>query len=170
MAPYSPPDDIDIESLLIDISAFPEGWVTSDAGAIIPGRAPLGGNPSIRRISLNFYTENGGAGHEIHKYQDITGAAAEFDRQLPIQFFVDEFTSEWEIPDGLEFESPLADRYKVACASFSERIDCQMLAQYNIYVVKFGASITPTLTYEEFGDLLETIDVRMVQFLGNPGK
>lgn len=156
--------DLDIEDLLLDVSAFPEGWSMSPEGPMQPGQAPLGGMRSSARRSLVFYAPNNVAVQKVDYYQNAREAQQEFDRQIPIWFPVSEFWSTWEKPEEISFQSEIANRYQVACAENSGNLYCGMLGQYQAILIRFSANINRALTYDEFEGLLREIDRRVSEY------
>ncbi|MDH5606782.1 MAG: hypothetical protein OEY93_07830 [Anaerolineae bacterium] len=159
-----------IEELLIDETAFPDGWYTSENGPFTPSSAPLGGYRSIGRISLSYHSPNSLASEEIHRFRNKQEATQEFDRQIPIWFPSGEYWTEWEVPGGLDYASIVADRFQVACARNGiipgQGLEyCHMIGQYNEYLVRFSVRMNQDISYEDFEIILDAIDDNMKLFL-----
>jgi hypothetical protein len=75
-----PPErGFEIEELLIDATVFPPGWRASELWPWPPASAPLEGQTSIERTSLDFYTiavDDAVAVMEIHRYWSERGGGA----------------------------------------------------------------------------------------------
>jgi len=168
-----------IEELFIDVSAFPSGWKADPAGPHIDtGRAPLGGGPeTIQRWVLFFHAEgivkgkSVGAYEQIYRMANVKVAAKEFERRLTAWFPTGEYWTPWERPGDVEYQSPVADRFYLACASYGAtpetRIQtCDMVGQYEEYLVWFSTDMSPDfMTYEDLERVLQAIDERMVHYL-----
>jgi hypothetical protein len=159
-SPAHPP----IEELLIDISVFPKGWITSAAGPRPLASAPLGGNKSVDNIALGFYAPGGSAFHEIQRFKNTRQAENEFAKKREQVFRVTEFRTPWEVPDELAYESSVADEFHYACslgvgASWPH---CAYIARYDAYYVLFYAHmISGYISYADLENILEAIDERM---------
>jgi len=168
--PEQPPErGFKIEDLLIDESSFPPGWTANVINR--PPSAPLGGQVSIERISVDFHNLQGVAVEEIHRYTSISVAANEFKRVVLIEFPSGAHWSTWELPEGFHYQSPYANCIQVGCARETWQgisIEfCRMVGQYEEYIVRFGTKISPDyMTHTDFEVVVQAIDERMGHYLG----
>ncbi len=161
---------VDIEELLIDESVLPMGWKTNLIGP--PASAPLGGQTSIERISVDFHNGNNVMVEEIHRFTSLKKAEREFNHVKPLLFPTGEHWSPWEKPPGLNYQSPYAHRLHIACARETWEPNpaiefCRLLGQYEVYIVRFSTHIVPSaMTYEDFELVVRSIDERLGNYLG----
>ena len=162
-----PERNFKVANLLINVSAFPEGWM-ADSGPSIPASAPLGGVYDIERTLLSFGTSDGscGASEEIYRFSSIKGAQQDFERRLDVNFTVGEYDTPWVVPEELSYQSFVADQFYYSCSTHGCTLYCQMLGRYEEYVVVFSTGISPDfMTYRDFEYLLQAIDETMAQVL-----
>ena len=156
-----------IKDLLIDLSAFPDGWSGDTNGPGPMARAPLWGKKSVESIEIFFYVYGSGAYEGIQRFLDTQSAAEEFSRQLGIVFIETEFDTPWVIPDELNFESFSASRSYYACSQ-SEGIpwqECAYIAQYGTYFVHFNTGMVPGyMSLDDFERVLQAIDDKMAKY------
>jgi hypothetical protein len=158
-----------IEKLLLDESAFPEGW-----------RATRPFDPD-RRIAAEQITRNilsnkchpltVGATHDVYRFYGGASSAAEaYPEETAIWFSPN--WGDWSIPAELSYESPVAEQYRFGCRIEQETatILCQALGQYEQYIVVFDAELDPDhpecLTFTDLERILVAIDERMALCLG----
>jgi hypothetical protein len=164
---YRSPSHTSIERLLIDVSAFPQGWSISAAGPSPIARAPLGGTASVESIELDFYAPGGGAFERIRRFEAPRGASNEFARQKRLIFRATEWYPPWQVPDELDYKSLSADRYYYACSQETVRSwpRCAYIAQYGTYFVHFDVDMLPGyMSYVDLGNILDVIEQRMDAF------
>jgi len=168
-----------IEELFIDASVFPPGWEADPGGPQIDtGRAPLGGGPdTIQRRVLFFHAEGTvkgksvGAYEQIYRMASVKVAAKEFERQMSLWFPKGKYWTPWERPGDVEYQSSVADRFYLACASHGATPEtrvpmCDMVGQYEEYLVWFSTDMSPDfMTYQDLEHVLEAIDERMEHYL-----
>lgn len=160
----SPVPDVDIETLLIDVSELPTGWRVDvpshpsdeDMGQIDDRRTQFRCEISLRL-----------AHHETYSFANERSAAAEYRLQLDSQFYSAERLTPWEMPPGLSYQSPVADQFRFACAEFKDFPSgrftrCTAMGQYGRFLVIFSTRISEDcMTLEELESILLTIDTRM---------
>jgi len=103
----------------------------------------------------------------IYRAADASTAAAGYE-DFQSDFTVRDDQSDWIVPEGISYNSPVADQFRVACAvrypSPEER--CRFIGQYDVYVVKFHTHMSPELmTYQDLERILLDIDRRMAECL-----
>lgn len=156
-----------IEGLLIDLSAFPEGWSVGADGPSPIAQAPLGGTKSVESIELSFYAHGGGAFERIRRFEDEQGASNEFARQMRLVFSKTEFNTPWTVPEEIAFTSSSAEEFYYACSRFEGLPwpDCVYIARYGIYFAHFKTGMfTDYMSYSDFENVLKAIDDRMPPF------
>jgi hypothetical protein len=158
-----------IEDLLLDESAFPEGW-RADAPF-----DPEWGMAS-EETARHFHTSKChplmvGASHGVNRFSWGADSAAEaYPEQIAIWFSPN--WGEWSVPPQLSYESGVADQYRLGCYydEDSHCTRCQAMAQYGEYIVLFSAHFDPDhpecLTFTDLEWILLAIDERMALYLG----
>ena len=177
--PEAPYRDFDLEDLFIGQATFPEDWLVDPGGtdrACIS--APLDSGCRSLYASIQFYNygkfPGGGGFEEIHQYLNSKDAAADFPRLSESRFSLNNYMTEWVVPNQLKAVRISADQSRLACHMYGDREMCQMLAQYDEFIVIFHVdrrAVFPKGTFDLLGysDLIrivEAIDARMVEMLG----
>ncbi len=156
-----------IDSLLINLSVFPDGWSVSTDGPSPIADAPLGGTQYIKSSELFFYVHGGHAYEEIMLFDQLKIASSEFFHQKDHIFRLTEYNSPWIIPDALDVGRLNADQYFYSCSQDTgiPYPFCDHIAQYGYYLVHFHTFIIPGyMDYPEFGKIIKAIDARMAEF------
>jgi hypothetical protein len=166
-----------IDELLIDKSSFPEGWEASEPDWTHPPRAPWSGpTDMVEYISRDFYSllgKGANADEVIRQFNSSRAAAERYGHDIAVTFRDTEWNTPWVAPVELSFESSVADQYHYACSMLGEgehaKLGCAYVAQYEVYVVYFGIAIydTAAITYTDLNAVLEAIDERFAQYVGN---
>jgi len=153
-----------LKDLLLDESAFPQGWHGRDM--------VLGPDQRLRaeQIGRFFYNENGGATQEVYRFSSGTRCAGiGFQKKTAAWFAPAEGWGPWTGPSDLTYQSPVADQFRLACAA-SPQEDmrlCQAVAQHEEYLVRFHAYVSPqSLSVADLEAILVAIDERMALYLG----
>lgn len=158
--PPAPP--CDIESLLITESLFPTGW-EEEMSPFHDAPARFG----VERIGKEFLSSGPVAIQDIYRAADASTAAAGYE-DFQSDFTVRDDQSDWIVPEGLSYNSSIADQFRVACAvryPIPEEV-CQFIGQYGVYVVRFHTHMSPELmTYQDLERILLDIDRRMAECL-----
>jgi hypothetical protein len=158
-----------IEELLLDESAFPEGW-----------RALTPSDPDRRiaaeQLGRHLLTEKChplmvGATHDVYRfYGGASAAAEEYPEQ--VAFWFSPNLGDWSVHPELSYESAVADQYRFGCylhKDFHNR-HCRGLGQYEEYIVVFSAKLDPDhpecLSYTDLEKILIAIDEGMALYLG----
>ena len=158
---------VDMRDLVVDVSAFPEGWVVQ----IGPYHPPKGKNLAgeLEATIVQFERPPGSlvTSHRVLRYRNGLQAAVAF--YTTDEFAVRDYNlTPWEVPEGWNYESPTADRFRFACAElevWDRFVSCRAVAQYDEYVSVFSAHISLQLTPEEVEPILRAIDERMDRYL-----
>ncbi len=159
--PGAPQRDFPIEALLLDETAFPPG---TKAGTAKPHPSKLGSRESRR---LTFYGRFGIANHHVYRYRSARQAASTFERETTLWFPNDRFSGPWTVPSELSYQSPVADRFYLACSIEMGIPMCNGIAQYEEYFVRFNVHMHQEfMTYQDLERVLRAMDERMVQYLG----
>ena len=171
-----------IETLLIDVSVFPEGWAASPEGPqmIRAPAAPLGSDsiPAIESTALLFLRRlpggSGYASHAVYRLQNRQEAFNEFQIRKKRWFPMGQYDTPWTTPPELAFQNLVANQFYVACSIQGSIPLCQMLAQYEEYLTVFGASmgaydsnlqLIQVLTYTDFRRVVTAVDQKMGYYL-----
>jgi hypothetical protein len=166
--PYPTPA-FPIQDLLLDESAFPEGW-----------RADRPFDPEHRipaeQIARDFHT-NGchplmvGAGQEVYHFYGGADSASE---AYPgeVAYWLSPNWGDWSIPPELSYESRVADQFRIGCYTdedFHWR-RCVALSQYEEYVVRLNVRLDPEhpecVSFTDLEQILIASDERMAEHLG----
>ena len=167
--PRTREEPVDFRGLMLDVSAFPEGWVVQ----IGPYRPPEGKHLAgeLEATIVQFERSPGSlvTGHVVLRYRNRLQAAVAFHTNS--EFAVRDYNlTPWEVPEGWTCESPTADRFGFACAELEvldRSVSCKAVAQYDEYVSVFRTHISPHyLSLEEVEPILVAIDERMQLYLG----
>jgi hypothetical protein len=154
-----------IESLLLDESAFPEGWTAYEPGEPQDGfglrvgihyspPAPSAGGIALNAAYVARSPEEAADGYEIW---------------APFWFSDSEGWSEWRAPDESRYQSSIADQYRFACSreEGDSRQVCQAVGQYGRYMIRFHTFMNPeTMTPSDLERILMIIDDKMELHLG----
>jgi len=162
------------EDLMLEASAFPEGWEATEIGDI-PGpiAGPAHEYERVRRSFIGPIRSRIGnmttATQSVYRYGGTRTAAEKFEAKRKQYFKSDAFTSEWKVPDGLSYQSSLADRFHLGCTYYSTGQVCQALGQYEEYVVRIFVDVYPDsdVTYTDFERILEAMEERVMFHLGS---
>lgn len=162
--------DFSVEDLLLDASAFPEGW---EAQPPFEMRYPIIGGPKVGeaeawvQLGRSFYGYETIANQSVYGYYNKVRSAEGFEHLSRRFFSSNDFISGWEIPSELQYRSPYADQFRLACAAASSNQVCQALGQYDKYVIQLYVPMAP-LTNVDDADLqriLATMEERLVSHL-----
>lgn len=154
-----------IESLLLDESAFPEGWTAYEAFEPQDGF----GLP----IAITFSPPPGSAGgialHAAYTARTPQEAADGYKTWADFWFWESEGWGPWSAPRELPHRSPVADHFRFAC--YRELDDgrqvCQAVGQYGRHMSRFRTFMNPdTMTFADLERILIAIDERMALHLG----
>ena len=160
---------VDIYDLLMDVSDFPqEGWNQGVGPAPKPERE----RGEAEAIYAEFWHASfergiGGTWHDVYRYRNEVEAGANFLRH---GFLNRHIITSWSRPKQWSYDSPIADRYKFACAEvdiFGHSCwTCQVVAQYDEYISVFHTRLSQDyMTLEDLERILVAIDERMVLYL-----
>ncbi len=160
---------VDIYDLMTDVSAFPqEGW---DVG-VGPAPKPERERGEIESIYVEFWHESfeqaiGGTWHDVFRYRNELEAGRNFSKH---RFLNRHIITPWAVPQEWSYESPVAHRFKFACAEVDVfgRPDwtCQAVAQYDEYTSVFHTRLGPEyMMLEDVERILVAIDDRMAFYL-----
>ena len=167
---------VDMYDLMIDVSVFPEDWDVC-VGPSPPPDHIQSERGELEFLYVGFCPEGfeggiGGAEHDVFRYAPGLDVALAY----YLDFSRREFSNRYMItpyatPGEWSYESPVADRFKFACAELEPfRVTrrtrtCTALAQYEEYISVFGAHMS-YMTLEDMERILVAIDERMALYLG----
>jgi hypothetical protein len=157
LVPHRPDRNCPIDALLLDSSPFPKGAVADEA--MVP--APEG-PPESALIDIGW--SDGYAMHEIQRIRSARVAARRFERG-EVLFSTGPEEPPWQMPSVLDYSSPIADRYRVACRRRGGDVSvCIMIGQYEEYYVQLIVDVAPD-EVQVVEQLLRAIDERMASCL-----
>lgn len=162
-----------IEKLLLDESAFPEGW---EAGKPWDPEVRI----SAEQIGVFFRKDRCpsyslSAHHEIYRFFEGAQSASDgFARETMVWFASDDAWGwgTWQESTSLQYQSSVADQYRLACRANEDsgRAMCRALGQYQGYIVIFDAEMNPhypdCMSLADLQQILIAIDERMAEYLG----
>jgi hypothetical protein len=153
-----------MEDLLLDESAFPEGWQ-----AQVPHDPPRTyGLP----LAVTYGSPGRGGGialYEVHVSRDPEEATGEYADAVSFWFRDDERHTPWTAPTELSCRSTTADQMRIGCHIQREQSGtqfCQAVGRYDRYVVRFHTFMSPYMTFTDLERILVAIDERMALYLG----
>lgn len=154
-----------LEDMLVDESAFPEGWSVSKKGPQLTS-APFGAFPLVEGASLYFEAPSGTAHETISHFLYLSESEELFERQLSTEFVVGEYGARWVAPEELTYQSFVADEFYYRCSLDECAPMCRMLGRYERYIVRFNVRMSPDfMTYQNFEYTLQAIDAQMAHYL-----
>jgi hypothetical protein len=147
-------DECDIQTLILDADDFPEGVYLEQ---LYPSSERWAGYSVSRGFSLATDL----VWQTVVSRKSPRYAEEMFAEESEIVFDKDDFRGPWETPPQVDFQSTIADNYRVACG-MSIGYQCRMIATYDKYFVFFRSYISEEgidlLTYN---NLLKRIEIRM---------
>ena len=164
---------VNMYDLMIDVSAFPQGWDVEFGPSHPPPGKHIRGESEGLYVQFDVRGFDAGAMHVVCRYKN--------DLQATVSFYVDnEFpkresvVTPWAVPEEWSYESPVADRFKFACAELellSRFRSCKAVAQYGEYISVFRTHVSPEyMTLEDLERVLKAIDERMALYLAEDGE
>jgi len=164
----SPP--VDTYDLIMDVSAFPDGWEVWHGPAPIPERER--GERESLYVAFHYKGLDPtmvGAHHKVYRYRDEGKAAWMYSAFSEEEFLPWHTTTPWAIPDGWSYESRVADYFKFACVEevfVTPYWTCTALSQYGQYISVFATDLSPEyMTLEDIERILLALDERMAFYL-----
>jgi hypothetical protein len=158
---------VELYALLVDASVFPEGWQLWRGPQPIPEQER--GERESYYVTFRYEgLEPGivGASHEAFRYRNEIEAANSFSRH---GFLNRHVITPWALPDEWSYESPVADRFKFACAEvdiLGSYWICEAVGQYDEFISVFYTLLSPEyMTLEDVERILVAIDDRMAFYL-----
>jgi len=159
--PRAPQRDLPLEAVLLDESIFPPG---SKAGPITPIRDREGARVALGR---DISGKKGFAVHSVYCYRSIQGATREFEYRKSVWFLPAENSEPWVVPSEFSYQSPIADRFYLACGVVHGIPMCRVIAQYEECIVRLNIHMFPEfMTFDQLEQVLQTMDERMAHYLG----
>jgi hypothetical protein len=160
-----PTPSFPMEDLLLDTTAFPEGWYLPTGQPFDP-RAGFG-----IRTALTFSPPGRGgiALHEASVARNPEEAAEGYEEWGQFWFSNREGYCTWSSPTELQYESPVADHFRLGCCIPQQEggvQTCQAVGQYGRYLIRFHTHMNPeSMTFADLGRILIAIDERMALYL-----
>ena len=166
IGPTPAPSPCAIESLMLDESLFHDAIYQT--GPPSKKGAPMRFGIDKRGVGFTSQTQ-GGAGQDVYEGRSARQTQEKFTEIVQFAFSRRKGYTDWYIPEGLHYQSAVADQMRFGChrheASGVEK--CQVLSQYEVYLVRFHVDISSFLTHTDLERLLQTIDTKMAQCLAN---
>jgi hypothetical protein len=155
-----------MEDLLLDESAFPEGWQAYTPYEP-PGRFGL-------PIALTYSSCAPGGGiavHDVYASWNPQKAAEAYADAVSFWFEDDDRHTPWATPAELACASTTADHLRIGCHVERESGTefCQAVGQYDRYVVRFHTFMSPCMTFTDLERIRVAIDERMALCLEKDG-
>jgi len=164
--PRAPERSFTPEDLLIDQDIAPPGWELTDP------TFPAGDTLCTREsASIGYMVNDGGQSiqggtHSVYRHQTRGIARRTFDKvylsALKLQ----------ASHDGWTYQSQIAERSHFGCYNVNQVVYCEWGAQYEEYIVVFGARLPPgevsLANLEQIEKIVRAIDARMAAYLGKP--
>jgi hypothetical protein len=153
-----------IEDLMIDKSLFQEEWYQEGPPEQKTALIRFG----IKKLSAGFISQRHGvARHDVYEGENFEETERQYFEEVDSWFSPREGWTEWYIPRGLNYESSIADQYRVGCYTHktSGVETCKMMAQYDVYLTRFHSDMSSIMTYYDLYRILQTIDNKMAECL-----
>jgi hypothetical protein len=161
----TPESGFTTEDLLLDPTAFPEGWGAEPPYEIA---GPVAGSAKERvRLARSFYGYTTLATQSIYGYHSSVEAVEAYGRLSDRFFGSSESASAWEPPAEMQYQSHYADQFRLACAVTPSNYVCQALGQYKEYVIGLYIPMEPrtNVTYPALRLILEAMEERVASYL-----
>ena len=118
----------------------------------------------------------GGGMYAIYRFRDSQSAARRYRRDFLGWFPRANLITPYVTPDWMEYQSPVADQFRFACADFCGGYPevhgkvCTSIGQYEEYISAFTFGISPPEKIADYTEFLEqmlrAVDNRMAHYLG----
>lgn len=151
------------DHLLLTISAFPTN-VWEEIGS--RGKSDAPSRLGLERAGTSFSTQTQGvAVQDFYRFASVDEAAENYIVLQTDWFNLAPKSSIWISPNELKDIQLGADKYRLGCSQ--DVIEtCRLVAIYQTYVVEFKVDM-PSLTYSDLVRLLQEIDQKMMNCVGN---
>jgi len=166
--PRAPERSFTPEDLLIDKSIVPPGWELTDPSfptgdtLVTTESATIGVKATDDESSIKY------GGHDVYRHQSTGSARRRFDEVYLATARSLDSVSEWM------YQSPVAERSHFGCHNMAGNVGvyCEWGAQYEEYIVVFGARLPPgevsLANIEQIEEIVRAIDARMAEYLDKP--
>lgn len=160
--PKAPERDFSLEELLIEVSDLPQGWWLEAAPA-----APLQvdgeiiAKDSIVVAFLISEVPREVIVQKIYRFRYTNTAAKEYRKQLGIHFNDPTLT----LPEGLPYQSELAESASFACRTMGEEEGCFFMGVYEEFLVVLNVFTRGSIEYSDLENILQTMEQKMVTYL-----
>jgi hypothetical protein len=149
-----------LEDLLLDTSAFPEGWYLPTGQPFDP-RAGFG-----LRTALTFSPLGPGgiALQEASVARNPEEAAEGYEQWGQFWFSNREGYCTWSVPNELQYQSAVADQFRLGCCIREQEggeQTCQAVGQYGRYLIRFHTYMSRHMTFADLERVLVAMDARM---------
>jgi len=165
---HGPERSFPVADLLLDESAFPDGWLAGGEPYDPEDRIPA------ERIVADFFVHECPlslrAGQDVYRFYGGSRCAEMGYRvKTPVWFAPRDGWGPWAVPAELTYESRVADEYRVECYTHQESgtRTCQAVGRFEEYVVRFLTPMSANcMTFADLQRILTAIDERMALYLG----
>jgi hypothetical protein len=165
---HGPERSFKVADLLLDESAFPDGWLAGGEPYDPEDRIPA------ERIAVGFFIHECpfslNAGHDVYRfYGGSRCAEMGYRAKTPVWYAPRDGWGAWAVPAELTYESRVADEYRLSCHTHQESgtQTCQAAGRFEEYVVRFLTPMSPNcMTFADLESILVAIDERMALYLG----
>jgi hypothetical protein len=165
---HGPERSFAVADLLLDESAFPDGWLAGGEPYDPEDRMPA------EQIAVDFFIHECPfslrAGHDVYRfYGGSRCAEMGYRLKTPVWFAPRDGWGPWAVPAELSYESRAADEYRLSCYTHQESgtRTCQAVGRFEEYVVRFLTPMSPNcMTFADLERILVAIDERTAFYLG----
>lgn len=143
-----------IEDLLLADNEFPEGFIADSIGSPLAEMPEESAGRTAGYSHDLFY-------QKVGRYSSLLNASRKYEEQYDLSF-APRNDVEWVHPDRIQYTSPTANQYHIACDTISKEYQCRMIGQYEEYFVFSFAYISESgISFEIYQDILQKIDEKM---------
>jgi hypothetical protein len=177
--PQAPKEYPPIVQLVVDETAFPEGWVADEPDTDFPPLAPWSsGRDEVEYVARTYDAPSGigSASLKIQRFSYPQAAFKEYKRSIDIVFRDTEWNTPWTVPTESAFKSTTADQYRYGCSmeggeGFAQP-RCAYVAQYKVYTLEFYIALynTNVITCADLVPILQTIDEHVSLYVTGDNK
>jgi len=164
-----------VSALLVDDTAFPDGWVREREFPDTP-------DPSINHVYRQWWWKargDGASNQAIWRAYTIVDAKEQYTELRQQSMFRPDFTPSpgdlfiaFKSPPEISFRSEIADEFFLACGWLYEA-QCHVISRYRNYVTflsldlesEYQGYTTVGMTYSEIESVVRAMDAKFVEFL-----
>lgn len=160
------PPPCPMENLMIDLSLFPDDWYQQGP----PWEKAATVSWGVEKLGVTFVSSvNGVAQQDVHRGRNVQKAKEGYPELASSWFHIREDETDWYTPTEFDYKSLVANQYRFGCqthqSSSGEIETCQLVAQHEVYIMRFHTLMSPIMTYNDLGHILQDIDNKTAQCL-----